>query len=491
MSGIAFSPAAEPARRRRPGRLAAWLVPLLLAACGGGDGYDGSGGGPPPAACTVAEHKAWINDYMNEWYFWYRISPHPDPAPYADAQSYFEAWLYTGSSADFPRDRFSGSQTTESFNRFFGDGATLGYGVAVAGLELGRDGSLPLYVRHVEALSPAARGGVVRGDQVISINGRPVSELIAADDFAALSAQQAGDTLTLVLRRGGSDRSVSLRAEVFNLSPVTGATVLASRGGRRVGYVAVKDMISQALAPLETAFARFQAEGVQDVVLDLRYNGGGFLYTALALASMLAPPTAEKKIFERLQFNDKRGSETEESTFFFSSQLQFSDGRYAEGTVLPRLNLPRVYVLTSASTCSASESIVNSLRGVDVEVVLIGANTCGKPYGFSRQDNCGLSYFPIEFQGTNQKGFGDYAGGFAPQCAATDDFDRALGDTGEGMLATALAHLDGKGCTTRAQSVRRDLLAAPDEALARSVADRPQRPGRLWAPSQAGAGLTR
>ena len=210
-------------------RLALLLVPALLAACGGGSD-SGGGGVAQPLDCSVPAQKTWLGDYMNEWYFWYRISPQPDPAPYADVQSYLSALLYTGSSANFPRDRYSGSQTTESFNRFFGDGATLGYGVAVAGLELDRDGSRPLFVRYVEPQSPAAAQGVQRGDRVMQINGRPVSELIVADDFSALTAQQAGDTLSLTLRRSGVDRAVNLRAEVFNLTPVTGTTVIVDGG---------------------------------------------------------------------------------------------------------------------------------------------------------------------------------------------------------------------------------------------------------------------
>jgi carboxyl-terminal processing protease len=375
------------------------------------------------------------------------------------------------------KDRFS-FITTASGADSLATGEAVGYGA-----DWRLDSARRVRVGQVTPGSPAAQAGLARGGVVEGI-------LNAGGSFFPTTN---GALLTVRYRASltSAEQIISMTATPVQDDPVPLVRVVSSGAGRQAGYVLFNAHIRGAQDKLIDAMHTLQGSPIDAVVLDLRYNGGGFLYTALALASMLAPPAAEKKIFERLQFNDKRASETEESTFSFSSQLQFSDGRYAEGTVLPRLNLPRVYVLTSASTCSASESIVNSLRGVDVEVVLIGANTCGKPYGFSRQDNCGLSYFPIEFQGTNQKGFGDYAGGFAPQCAATDDFDRALGDTGEGMLATALAHLDGKGCTTRAQSVRRDLLAAPDEALARSVADRPQRPGRLWAPSQAGAGLTR
>ena len=78
------------------------------------------------------------------------------------------------------------------------------------------------------------------------------------------------------------------------------------------------------------------------------------------------------------------------------------------GQPLPTLNLPRVFVLTGPDTCSASESIINSLRGIGVEVVQIGSTTCGKPYGFYPQDNCGTTYFSIEFRGVNAMNFGDY-----------------------------------------------------------------------------------
>ena len=434
MSGNAWPFVRSRAFRRRAGRWAGWMLPLLLAACGGGGG-DAVGPGPT-GSCTVQEHKAWINDYMNEWYFWYRLSPHPDPAPYADAQSYFDAWLYTGSSADFPRDRFSGSQTTESFNRFFGDGATLGYGVAVAGLELGRDGSLPLYVRHVEPLSPAARGGVLRGDQVISINGRPAAELIAADDFAALSAQQAGDALTLVLRRGGSDRTVSLRAEIFDLSPVTGTTVVTSRGGRRVAYVAVKDMISQALAPLETAFARFRAEGVQDVVLDLRYYGGGLVSTGGTLASYVAGARGSGLAYAQLLYNDKRAATNNQ--------------RFAFGSPSAALDLPRAYVLMGRRTCSASEQIINGLRGAGVQVVAVGETTCGKPVGFLPSSACGRTYSVVNFESVNQRNEGRYFDGFAPTCDVAEDFRVAAGSSADPLMQAALTHADTGVCPVTA-----------------------------------------
>jgi carboxyl-terminal processing protease len=115
-------------------------------------------------------------------------------------------------------------------------------------------------------------------------------------------------------------------------------------------------------------------------------------------------------------------------------------------------------VLTTAGTCSASEAIINSLRGVSVEVIEIGTTTCGKPYGFYPADNCGTTYFSIQFQDVNAMNFGSYPDGFTPAnttategvlipgCSVDDDFGHALGDPAEGQLAAALAYRSTGAC---------------------------------------------
>jgi carboxyl-terminal processing protease len=116
-----------------------------------------------------------------------------------------------------------------------------------------------------------------------------------------------------------------------------------------------------------------------------------------------------------------------------------------------------LYVLTSEDTCSASESIINGLRGVDVPVVQIGATTCGKPYGFYPFDNCGTTYFSIQFQGVNAKNFGAYADGFSPAntvaargepvagCSVIEDFQHQLGNANERLLSVAINYAQTNG----------------------------------------------
>jgi hypothetical protein len=406
-------------------------VPVLLASCGGG------GDSGVPQTCTVAVHQNWLADYMNEWYFWYKLAPRPSPAGYATVESFFDALLYTGTDASFPADRWSGSETNESFNLFFGDGATLGWGVSVAGLEVAGDGAQPLYVRHVEAASPAAAQGVRRGDEVVSINGQPAAVLVAANDFSALSAVNAGDTLTLVLRRLGVERSVSLVAAVFPLTPVTDAAVLQSAGGRKLGYVVVKDMISQALAPLDTAFAQFKTAGVSDVVLDLRYNGGGLVSTGATLASYIAG----------LRGTDLHGTPLSYATLLYNDKRAASNNqRFPFSMPAAALGLPRAFVLMGRRTCSASEQVINGLRGAGIEVIAIGETSCGKPVGFLPSSACGFTYSVVNFESVNERNEGRYFDGFGATCAVAEDFTAPIGSLAEPLLGAAAHYADGGAC---------------------------------------------
>jgi hypothetical protein len=424
---------------------------VLLAACGGG------GGGDDPVAapltCSVPDRKDWLREYMGQWYLWAASSPSPDPAPFASVDDYLQALLYTG-DAQVPADRFSYSQSTESFERFFGAGRTLGYGLFVAGIEVEGRPDLPLRIRHLEPRSDAAAQGLRRGEQIVTVNGRPASELIAANDFEILVPQVVGERLALVVRGPGGDRSVTLTAGIYDLTPVPTEALVATAGGRRVGYVMVKDMVSQADGPLASAFARFRADGVSEVVVDLRYNGGGQVSVGRNLASYVNAGRTAGRTYVDLLYNAQRAPDHDQ-------RFRFADPAAA-------LALSRVYVLSGPRTCSASEQVVNGLRPF-VDVVLVGDTTCGKPVGFlPRADGCGTTYSVVNFESRNAVGDGRYYDGLAPTCGAADDLDRPLGDPAEGLLAAALSHVDRGVCPVGAPPVSPlGLRAAPPQRLPR------------------------
>lgn len=415
-----------------------WLLTAVavaaLAGCGGGSSTPSDDG---PFSCSVAGQKSWLRDYFYDWYFWYAVSPSPDPAPYATVADYFEALLYTGTDPNFPADRWSGYESTESFNRYYGDGQTLGYGISVAGLEVTGLPSQPLYVRYVEPLSPAG-GRVLRGDQVLSINGRSAADMISdPNGFDVLSSTAAGETITLVLRNSTGDRTVTVASAIFALTPVPLSRVITTPGGRKLGYVMVNSMIDQASVPLAQIFTGFRNQGVTEAVLDLRYNGGGLVSMASTVGSYIAGQRGAGQVFARLLYNDKR-SVAENETFLFQSLAN----AVGSGTV---------YVLMGRRTCSASEQVINGLRGVGVNVIAIGETTCGKPVGFlPKSDSCGTTYSIVNFESVNRLNEGRYFDGFQATCPVAENFTKALAADDEPLLAAARWVADTGACPVAA-----------------------------------------
>jgi hypothetical protein len=260
------------------------------------------------------------------------------------------------------------------------------------------------------------------------------------------------------------------------IDPVQDVAVIPTQTGP-VGYLHFTDHLLVAEQQLIDAFTTFDQQGVTDLVLDLRYNGGGLLAIASEVAYMIAGnvPTAGQT-FERLVFNDKHTSINPVTGGALTPMPFFNAS--STNQALPTLDLPRVYVLTGGTTCSASESIINGLRGVNVQVIQIGSTTCGKPYGFYPEDNCGTTYFSVQFKGVNAAAFGDYPDGFAPNnrpsaggerlpgCSVADDFSLALGNPSEARLRTALDQRLGLACPAPSgakPSLTKPLNGAPDD----------------------------
>ncbi|HEU5295200.1 MAG TPA: S41 family peptidase, partial [Burkholderiaceae bacterium] len=461
--------------------LATVLAALALASCGGG-----GGGGPivnpgvmaqtcsrnnpyvgdataPTTVGSITTEKTWLRDHFDRNYLWYTEVPNVDPSNaafnndtptgfYTSIDNYFNALLTPAITASGKfKDQFSFTYPTAAWDALINSGSTVGYGIE---WHFGSSVTPPRNIRvaYVHAGSQADNAGVRRGDTLVSADG------VSADDTTqsgvdALNAAlfpASGSAHTLRLSRGPTTTNYQFVAGSVTLKSVQ--SQILNINTAKVGYLLFNDHVLTAEPDLINAMAVLQNNNVSDLVLDLRYNGGGYLFIASEVAYMIAGAARTNgMIFETTLFNNKRSNENSSSPFENVACLPDASFQCTSNALLPTLNLPRVYVLVSGSTCSASEAIINGLRGVDVDVRLIGSTTCGKPYGFFSQDNCGITYFPIEFQGVNAKGFGDYADGFIPGgtgaaasnvlgCAANDDLDHALGDPAEGQLASALAY---------------------------------------------------
>ncbi|HUO95751.1 MAG TPA: S41 family peptidase [Steroidobacteraceae bacterium] len=488
----------------------------LAAGCGGGGGGygggGGGGGGPPPdptytagtfnAPSTYAAYcaaprtgtdpynsnqpypdrlgsavweKFWIRSWTEYYYLWYQDLPDINPAlaSYTTDQ-YFQAMKTSATNpSGTPKDKpnFHFTYPTATWEALSQSGVQVGYGVtwALVAVTPPRQ-ALVAYTEPASAGYPATSANVnlVRGASILTVDG---VDLVNAGDQASVDKLNQGlfpttvgesHTFTVMDPGASSSRTITMSAVSVTETPVQNVATIATAAGP-VGYLTFNDHIATAESEIIAAINQFVAAGVTDLILDIRYNGGGYLDLASEVAYMVAGSAQTSgKTFDLLQFNSKYPTtdpilnQPITPTPFWNTTQGFST---TAGQALPSLNLTRVFVLTGSDTCSASEAIINSLNGINVEVILIGSETCGKPYGFYPQDNCGTTYFSIEFRGVNNAGFGDYGDGFVaqnttsttgykiPGCSVADDFAHALGDPNEGRLAAALAYRASGGAT--------------------------------------------
>lgn len=448
-------------------------------------GVNPSTGQPwPDIPGTTADEKNWLRSWTHNTYLWYREIQDVDPAGNDTTLAYFNLMkTFQTTASGAPRDKFHFTIPTDQWQSRSQSGVTAGYGATFTVIS-----STPprtIVVAYTQPNSPATSPSVnlVRGDTVLAVDGVDAVNSAAVTQVDALNAglfpTSIGESHTFSIKEPVSTnvRDVTMVSQAVTEQPVQDVRAI-DMGDEPVGYMVFNDHIATAEKALVNAVDQLKADGIVDLVLDLRYNGGGYLDIASELAYMIAGPVSQGRTFELEQFNDKYPDVNPitgapiKPTLFHNTSVGLS---VPSGQDLPSLDLSRVYVLTGPDTCSASESIINSLRGIGIKVYQIGSTTCGKPYGFYPADNCGTTYFSIQFRGINAAGDGDYTNGFSPDnvanptgvplpgCQVADDFSHKLGDVNEGRLAAALQYRSTGSCS---------VAAAPQSARALTSARR-------------------
>ncbi|MCZ6503305.1 MAG: S41 family peptidase [Gammaproteobacteria bacterium] len=445
---------------------------------------------------TFVDENNWLRSWSNELYLWYDeivdIDPQDETTP--DYFDLMKTFATTPSGA--PVDKFHFTIPTDDFQALSQSGISAGYGAVFAILASSPPRSV--VVAYTEPDSPAASdpANLLRGASILNVDGADLVNGNSSADIDTLNAglfpADVGETHQFTVLDLGSvePREVTLTSALITSDPVQNVGTITTNTGE-VAYMSFNDHIATAEQELIDAIVQLNSSGITDLVLDLRYNGGGFLDIANELAFMIAGPAAASgRTFEELQFNDKHPvfdpvtGATLSPIVFHTTSVGFSA---TANEPLPSLDLSRVFILTGPGTCSASESIINGLRGIDVEVIQVGSTTCGKPYGFYAFDNCGTTYFSIQFRGVNAKDFGDYTDGFSPDnvvqvegtqvpgCSVADDFTHQLGDREEARLAAALAYrVDGScpaasGFTASRAAVSLAPLSAVDGVVPKPI----------------------
>jgi hypothetical protein len=407
-------------------------------------GVDAEGIPFPDKQGTLQDEMKFLRGWIDSTYLWYNEVPSTvHMADYSNAIDYFSALKTPAITASGKaKDQFHFTYTTAEWDALSNASQDVGYGLtwSVNSTTAPRTWIAAI----VEPNSPAAAAGVQRGDMLMKIDGIDFVNTSDKPTIAKINAGlypvSASEQHTLTFQRGATSFDARMTSAVVTTAPVKNVKVIDTPTGK-VGYLSFEDHNAVSEQQLVNAFNSLKTQGATDLVLDMRYNGGGLLYIASELAYMIAGPVSNGKTFERELLNDKTPPFA--PITFMNTAYGFSAPR---GQALPYLGLKHVTVLSTKDTCSASEAVINGLRGIDVQVDIIGGQTCGKPYGFVPQDNCGTTYFSIQFQGVNAKNFGDYADGFAPTCTVPDDLSHALGDPAENVLAAALAYRSTNTC---------------------------------------------
>jgi C-terminal peptidase prc len=378
-----------------------------------------------PRNCTRLSQNMFVRDILDEYYLWYQELPRANPANYASPEAYLEAVRFR------PLDStFSYITSREANQAFFGESQFVGFGFST------QTTASELLVLQVFPESPAAEGGMARGDRIVEINGRSVASLIASGDIGnAFGASEPGVTSSLAWRsRDAQERRATLTKRVVTI-PTVSLTRTFQVDGRTVGYLLFRNFVTPSYAALDDAFAALRAAGATELVVDLRYNGGGLVDVAVHLASLIGGAPTAGRVFATFQHND-RNTDLNEDLRFESAPEQ-------------SLNLSRLIVITTRSSASASELLINSLRP-HVPVAVIGDATFGKPVGQYGFEFCDKVVAPVAFALVNSEGQGDFFGGIPPDCAAPDDIEHDLGSAEEASLAEALQFVRTGRCSTAA-----------------------------------------
>ncbi|MCK5824238.1 MAG: hypothetical protein KAG96_02395 [Ichthyobacteriaceae bacterium] len=413
--------------------------------------------------------NAYIKEYMSYYYLWNKEIPKELDAN-SDSKDYFKSMLYKGSGADTRGDKWSfiTDDLQGLLANFEGVYKSTGYWPKTYPVKEGSD-KFVFVVSYAYENSSAANAGLKRGDIIIKIDGeyltsKNATSLYYKESYIATIGKYNSETKEFT----ATDKTVNLKSEELKENPILRDTVY-NVDGHKVGYLVYNSFTHNYDKALIEVFEKFKSEGIEELVLDLRYNGGGAVTSAMNLSSMIAPEDKIGKIFATRQYNDDLQAafikDPEFGPDFLEDKLTSTayfqeDTDPVKGLTLPNLNLNRVYIIGLRGTASSSELVINGLTPY-MEVKLVGQNTHGKYVGsitLPNEDYKNWAMQPIVLKMKNADGNTDYWNGFAPDILGTDNpLSGNFGyneteKTGEELLMLAIKDITGGGIVAKKQT---------------------------------------
>ncbi|MDO6460774.1 S41 family peptidase [Granulosicoccaceae sp. 1_MG-2023] len=401
-----------------------FITLLALSACSSDQGSFSDNATAATGSCDADERNSLIFDAMREDYLWYEQVPLLDYTSYSDPAALLADLRY----AEY--DRFSYLMDLDDYE------ASQQNRMTAFGFSLMLWDSRYVF-SFIQPGSPMDQAGVQRGDELLQIGDVPMSGI---DDelFAALLDTSDGpktQQLRIAARDSAEERTISVTSAEFDVTTVFNQHTRET-AGTTTGYLGLSRFMSGSADELETAFAQQMQEGVTDLVVDLRYNGGGLIRVAAQLAGLIGGTAVADETFAQLVFNDR---------------LSHYNTRYSFTDTDTGLGLQRVILLTGPATCSASEMIINGLSPF-MDVVTIGDTTCGKPVGMVPETLCDKTLFAINFAITNGQNEGGYFDGLEASCTVTDLPTGDMWSEDDPLYAAALDYITQGQCINTRQS---------------------------------------
>ncbi|EDL49236.1 S41 family peptidase [Erythrobacter sp. SD-21] len=453
------------------------LLAVSLAACGGGDsnnsgpiGGGGDGGGiGNVATCSLSARQDWALSVLQEWYLYPDLlNTSVNKADYTTLQGYLNAVTAPGQALfnpdGLPSKTFTYITSIEEENELINSGSNAGFGIRLTYDTLNNR----VFVVEAFENGPSFLVGFDRGTEILQIGGQSVSALMASGGpgavVDALGPGDPGVTRSFVIRSvSGVQQNASVTKEEFSLDPISdryGVRVLSDGAGGQVGYINLRTFIVQDAGPqLIDAFQQFRTQGISNIILDMRYNGGGLVSVADLLGDLMGEGL-EGQVFSETNYRPSKSAN--DSIELFQEQAQ---------QIAPM----RLAIIGRGGTASASELVSNSMIPyLGDNIALVGTDTYGKPVGQNAFDRsaCDDRLRAVTFKTVNANGQGDYFGGLASvmpnTCIAGDDISNQLGDPNEQSVSVALDFIAGRTCTpisaaakdgrVQAEAGRRELL---------------------------------
>lgn len=345
-------------------------------------------------------------------------------------------------------------------------------GMTVISIGTQNDYTTYFCIQGVYPDSPADIAGIKRGSMINSINGEKINNGNIENYYYSLLYPSGVFSLNLredIIESGSTTgtKEINIVSKAMYCNPIIAQKVI-EKDGHNIGYLVYSRFDAGFDQELFDTFKGFKSKNVTDLIIDLRYNGGGHTLSANLMATCIAGAAAQGKVFTTLRYNKERmeklNNKREEELFAYTNYVNLGASLSAGS-----LGLTRVYCLVGNGTASASELVINSLRGIDIEVILIGEKTTGKNVGMEYEDvtirNNTYRVVPITFQSYNAKGYGDYENGFTPEPGLIIDETNPFNESGrfyihrdyatndEPLYAKAIELITGKNPSIGIRSV--------------------------------------